>query len=148
MAKSVVICSDGTGNTSTGGMSNVFRLVKLLALDDPERQVVMYDQGIGTPRHGLREAKALAGRHEGRALRVLPGPLLGLFGVLLRPVELAFSLGLSATSSSCIAHSSTATKKTTPSTSSASAAAPSPYARLRAWFIAAVSHRRTPPGSG
>ena len=95
MAKSIVICSDGTGNTSTSGMSNVFRLVKLLALDDPARQVVVYDQGIGTPRHGLREAKALARSREGRALRVLPGPLLGIFGLLLRPVELAFGLGLS-----------------------------------------------------
>lgn len=46
--RNVVICSDGTGNTFDRSVSNVTRLVKLLALNDRKQQVVVYDQGIGT----------------------------------------------------------------------------------------------------
>jgi len=94
MAKSIVICSDGTGNTSGKGVSNVYRLVRLLALQDPTRQLVIYDQGIGTSRTGLREAKALSQSPEGKALRVLPGPLLGPVSFLIRPLESALGIGL------------------------------------------------------
>ncbi len=34
MAKAIVICSDGTGNTSSKGISSVYRLVKLLGVKD------------------------------------------------------------------------------------------------------------------
>jgi hypothetical protein len=37
MPKSIVICSDGTGNTSRKGVSNVYRLIGLLTLDEPAR---------------------------------------------------------------------------------------------------------------
>lgn len=94
MAKSIVICSDGTGNSSGKGVSNVYRLVGLLALDNPTRQLVVYDQGIGTPCKGLREAKTLARSPEGKALRVLPGPLLGPVSFLLRPLESTVGIGL------------------------------------------------------
>jgi len=46
--RNIVICSDGTGNTFDKSVSNVTRLVKLLALNDREQQVMVYDQGIGT----------------------------------------------------------------------------------------------------
>ena len=75
MAKTIVICADGSNNTSSGNVSNVFRLVRLLAIDEPKRQVIVYDQGIGTLPRGLREARALAGAPGATGLVVLPGPL-------------------------------------------------------------------------
>ena len=48
MGKNIVICSDGTGNTFDKSVSNVTRLIKLLALECHKKQVVVYDQGIGT----------------------------------------------------------------------------------------------------
>ena len=39
MGKNIVICSDGTGNTFDGRITNVTRLVRHLALDRPDRQV-------------------------------------------------------------------------------------------------------------
>ena len=46
--RNIVICSDGTGNTFDKSVSNVTRLMRLLALNDRTQQVVVYDQGIGT----------------------------------------------------------------------------------------------------
>jgi uncharacterized protein (DUF2235 family) len=40
--------SDGAGNTFDKSVSNVTRLIKLLALNDSKKQIVVYDQGIGT----------------------------------------------------------------------------------------------------
>jgi len=95
MAKAIVICSDGTGNTSSAGISNVYRLCKLLALDDPCRQVVVYDQGIGTRRSGLRDARECERRPDATGFHVLDGPLrLGPINYLLRPIEMAFGIGL------------------------------------------------------
>jgi uncharacterized protein (DUF2235 family) len=48
MAKNIVICADGTGNAFAKRISNVSRLVKLLALGNLDKQLVFYDQGIGT----------------------------------------------------------------------------------------------------
>jgi uncharacterized protein (DUF2235 family) len=48
MARNIVVCSDGTGNSWSTQVSNVTRLVKLLDLSKPDNQVVFYDQGIGT----------------------------------------------------------------------------------------------------
>jgi uncharacterized protein (DUF2235 family) len=45
--KTIVICSDGTGNDYTGTESNVLRLYRLALKDHPE-QVACYDPGIGT----------------------------------------------------------------------------------------------------
>ena len=52
MGKNIIVCSDGTGNTFGKSVSNVTRLVKLLA--HHEEQVVVYDQGIGTTARRLR----------------------------------------------------------------------------------------------
>lgn len=55
MAKNIVICSDGTGNTAIKGRgTNVFRIFEAVDLhgwkNDPliPRQVVFYDDGVGT----------------------------------------------------------------------------------------------------
>ncbi len=44
MARNIIICSDGTGNTFDQSVSNVTRLIKLLALDTGQEQIVVYDQ--------------------------------------------------------------------------------------------------------
>jgi uncharacterized protein (DUF2235 family) len=49
MAKNIVICSDGTGQTDDGVYpSNVARLCSLLDLKNRERQICCYDPGVGT----------------------------------------------------------------------------------------------------
>ena len=52
MSRNIVVCSDGTGNTLENTRekqaTNVVRLVQSLVLDDPDRQIVFYDQGVGT----------------------------------------------------------------------------------------------------
>jgi hypothetical protein len=49
MGKNLVLCSDGTCNAfGAESSSNVARLIEYLDLDHPHRQVVVYDQGLGT----------------------------------------------------------------------------------------------------
>ena len=48
MARRIVMCADGTGNSFDDQVSNVARLITLIDLSRPARQVVFYDQGIGT----------------------------------------------------------------------------------------------------
>jgi uncharacterized protein (DUF2235 family) len=49
MGKNIVICLDGTGNeVKARGATNVLKIVELLDLRDPARQVVYYDPGVGT----------------------------------------------------------------------------------------------------
>ena len=47
MSKTIVICSDGTGNADTGVPSNVKRLYDMVVQDGP-RQLAVYDKGVGT----------------------------------------------------------------------------------------------------
>ena len=47
MSRTIVICSDGTGNSDTGVPSNVKRLYDLIVQDGP-LQVAKYDSGVGT----------------------------------------------------------------------------------------------------
>ena len=52
MAKSVVVCLDGTGNQLRAtGNTNVVRMFEVLDLSDPSRQVAYYDPGVGTFHH-------------------------------------------------------------------------------------------------
>lgn len=52
MGKNVVVCLDGTGNQlKATGSTNVVRLLELLDLSDPDRQVAYYDPGVGTFAH-------------------------------------------------------------------------------------------------
>jgi uncharacterized protein (DUF2235 family) len=74
-SRNIVICADGTGNAYVGRPSNAARMVELLAMEDPQRQVVAYDQGIGTD---SKSWKALKRRSETdgrlRNLHALSGP--------------------------------------------------------------------------
>jgi len=100
MTRSIVICSDGTGNSFQRHESNVARLVQHLALDDHDVQVVVYDQGIGTDDRRWREIEQYAAAvRDPAALRVLRAPNESTF----RPAEwtslalgLAFGYGLAA----------------------------------------------------
>jgi uncharacterized protein (DUF2235 family) len=75
MGRNIVLCSDGTGNTFDSSVSNVTRMIRLLALDDRAAQVVAYDQGIGTSARRLADVERYrATVADGDALRVLPGP--------------------------------------------------------------------------
>src|SRR5689334_9146858 len=47
MSKSIILCSDGTGNTF-GSHTNVRRMVECVSLKDSDHQRVIYDQGVGT----------------------------------------------------------------------------------------------------
>ncbi len=98
MTRSIVICSDGTGNSFQRHESNVARLVQHLALDNHDAQVVVYDQGIGTDDRRWREIEQYATTvRDPAALRVLHAPNESS----LRPAEwtslvlgLAFGYGL------------------------------------------------------
>ena len=49
MGRNIVVCLDGTGNeVKAGGATNVLKVVELLDLRDPAKQVVYYDPGVGT----------------------------------------------------------------------------------------------------
>lgn len=49
MSKNLVILSDGTGNSAAkANKTNVWRLYQALETTDPTRQVVMYDDGVGS----------------------------------------------------------------------------------------------------
>jgi uncharacterized protein (DUF2235 family) len=86
MARKIVICSDGTGNTFSKRVSNITRLIKSLDLSDPLTQAVFYDQGIGTNPSLVKAVKAYkaeAGKNR-EGLQILPAPkTLKLF--VLRP---------------------------------------------------------------
>ena len=100
MARNIVICSDGTGNTFDDGVSNVTWLVRLLALDDHTKQVVAYDQGIGTNAKRVDDVRAFARTiPDSDALVILPAPRRIWFsptGVVARGLGLAFGYGLEA----------------------------------------------------
>jgi uncharacterized protein (DUF2235 family) len=73
MGKNIIVCSDGTGNTFDSRITNVTRLVQSLRLDEPNRQVVLYDQGVGTV---ARRTKAVADNSgDPAALHMLSAPV-------------------------------------------------------------------------
>ena len=66
MAKNIIICSDGTGNSSiTGRGTNVFKLFEALDVNGHRtdlnlpRQLAFYDDGVGT--QDLRWLRVFAG---------------------------------------------------------------------------------------
>jgi len=77
MSRNIVVCSDGTGNTFDSRVTNVTRLVKNLVLDNPKRQLVIYDQGVGTTARREKETRASG---QSPALRMLPAPEAGKGG--------------------------------------------------------------------
>ncbi|MFI1363352.1 DUF2235 domain-containing protein [Streptomyces griseochromogenes] len=49
MPRAIVVCLDGTGNqVGASHPTNVVRLMEMLDADDPARQLVYYDPGVGT----------------------------------------------------------------------------------------------------
>lgn len=49
MGRNIVLCLDGTGNeVKAKGATNILKIVELLDLGDPEKQVVYYSPGVGT----------------------------------------------------------------------------------------------------
>lgn len=76
MAKKIVICSDGTGNSFSKQVSNITHLIKSLELSDPNSQVVFYDQGLGTNPNlveKVKEYKSEPGNNRD-GLTILPPP--------------------------------------------------------------------------
>jgi hypothetical protein len=64
MAKNIVVLSDGTGQEGGRGHdTNVYKLMRMLE-DRTERQIVFYDQGIGTDQHAVTGSVAGAGFSE------------------------------------------------------------------------------------
>lgn len=64
MVKNIVVLSDGTGQEGGKGHdSNVYKLMRMLE-DRTERQIVFYDQGIGTDEHLVTGSVAGAGFSE------------------------------------------------------------------------------------
>ncbi|MFC4063573.1 phospholipase effector Tle1 domain-containing protein [Actinoplanes subglobosus] len=91
MARTIVICCDGTGNTFDGEPTNVTRLIRFLDLSDPQRQVAVYAQGVGT--NGIRIS---AVRDHGPALQTFTPreSRLGAHTTVLRVLGLGFGYGL------------------------------------------------------
>src|SRR6516165_1698057 len=101
MKRNIVICSDGTGNTFDKKVSNVTRLIKLLALGD--QQIVVYDQGVGTNSERLAAVEtyrdSIRCEKHCESLVTLPGPKKWPFhwaNPLLRLLGLVGGYGLKA----------------------------------------------------
>jgi uncharacterized protein (DUF2235 family) len=99
MSKNIVICADGTGNSFGRKISNVAQMIYSLSLDSHSRQVVVYDQGIGTDAGRWREIENLWKTIPDReALHVLHGPheRFGPAEWIALVLGLAFGYGLKA----------------------------------------------------
>jgi uncharacterized protein (DUF2235 family) len=75
--RNIVVCSDGTTNAFGYGDTNVATLIRALDASQPARQLVFYDQGIGSePKRvdRLKEHKSDLGA-AGEALTILPPPV-------------------------------------------------------------------------
>ena len=77
MEKNVVLCSDGTGNKGgSGSDTNVFKIYNAIQINDlpqdARRQVVFYDNRVGTSKLSLK--KALGGGAD------CPNPVAGTRG--------------------------------------------------------------------
>lgn len=77
VTRTIVVCADGTAGTFKD-QSNVVRMIECLDLTDETRQVVVYDQGLGTAEpvaRNLTDAPALrvlrSDRRQGRLARLL-----------------------------------------------------------------------------
>jgi uncharacterized protein (DUF2235 family) len=74
MGRNIVVCSDGTGNTFDNRATNVTGLIGCIVMD-VNRQLVLYDQGIGTTATRTRQVDLLRqSTAERRALQVLAAP--------------------------------------------------------------------------
>ncbi|MFC6080131.1 DUF2235 domain-containing protein [Sphaerisporangium aureirubrum] len=102
MGKNIVLCLDGTGNeVKAREATNVFKIVELLDLRDPEKQVVYYDPGVGTftsPRAWTAVARGLSrlgGLALGHGLRQNLGEAYTYLMNAWRPGDKVFVFGFS-----------------------------------------------------
>lgn len=102
MGKNVVVCLDGTGNEiKARGATNVLKIVELLDLSDPARQVVYYDPGVGTFAApgawsgAARRLSRLGGLALGRGLRQNLGEAYAYLMNTWRPGDKLFVFGFS-----------------------------------------------------
>jgi uncharacterized protein (DUF2235 family) len=96
MGRTIVMCSDGTGNTFDARITNVSRMVRFLDASDAGRQVIRYDPGVGTVAARTEHVRS-EGAADGEAVEILPtanrsqrGPVAWLD----RTRGLAFGYGL------------------------------------------------------
>lgn len=74
--RNLVLCADGTCNAFGHSSSNVARLLQHMELQKPDRQIVCYDQGIGTRRIEHARIQAFKSRLGGPcALHLLDPPV-------------------------------------------------------------------------
>lgn len=77
MQRNIVVCSDGTTNAFGYGDTNVATLLRALNVSEPSKQLVFYEQGIGSnPKRidKVKEYKSGLGA-DGLALIILPPPV-------------------------------------------------------------------------
>jgi len=97
MARKIVVCSDGTGNSWSTQVSNVTHLIKFLDLSSCDEQVVFYDQGIGTDPKQVDAVTTYKNerREQRRALIVLDPPVhVPVVRWIAKWLGLAVGLGL------------------------------------------------------
>ncbi len=94
MARTIVVCCDGTGSTFDSRVTNVTRLVRFLDLGDPARQVAVYAQGVGT--NDARTEKITEFRNALPDPEALRAPRLGARTRVGRILGLAFGYGIKA----------------------------------------------------
>ncbi|MDT3446932.1 DUF2235 domain-containing protein [Pseudofrankia sp. BMG5.37] len=73
MGRNIVVCADGTGNTFDSRPTNVTALIGCIVLD-VSRQLVVYDQGIGTTTRTSQVDLLRQSTAERKAFQVLPAP--------------------------------------------------------------------------
>src|SRR5690349_16164449 len=98
MGRTIVICSDGTGNTFDRRTTNVTKLIRMLDLADHRRQVAVYAQGVGT--NGLRRTEVGTVPADPKALLFVDPPAESSHQVLTliaRTRGLLFGYGIRAT---------------------------------------------------
>ncbi len=96
MGRTIVMCSDGTGNTFDARITNVSRMVRFLDASDASRQVIRYDPGVGTVAARTENVRA-EGTADGDAVEILPAAdraQRGPVAWLDRMCGLAFGYGL------------------------------------------------------
>lgn len=94
MPKSIVVLSDGTGQSVGRNDSNVLRLCKLLDLSERSDQIAIYDPGIGTH---VSLKRVETGLQLSKRLQLADSnPETMLLRWLRQPLELGFGLGFTA----------------------------------------------------
>ena len=96
MQKNIVLCSDGTDNTFHEKTTNVSRMVYYLDLSDHQRQMVVYDNGVGTSTKRISKAdlNRSVGAEDPHAFQYIEANSSLSSGLPARLRGLAFGYGL------------------------------------------------------